>query len=342
MKGASGHAVIAGAGLIGRLMALRLLRRGWRVSLFDPAGCEVRSSAAYTGAGMLAPFCELLSAEPLISELGAESVAHWREILATLFRSVPLADNGTLVVAHGPDRAELERLKRRAAGHWEAVTRDRLAALEPELTAFGHGLFFAGEGHIDNRALLVALADWLHRQRDLEWIDGVVDERAADWHLDCRGLGARGDDSELRGVRGELIYVRAAEVSLRRAVRLMHPRYPLYVVPRADGVYVIGATQIESEELSGVTVRSALELLSALYSLHPGFAEAEVLESSVNCRPAYPDNLPRITIRGQQMQINGLFRHGFLLGPRVTELACRIMAGGKAMGVEKRLVRSET
>ncbi len=340
MNGAARHAVIAGAGLVGRLMALRLLQRGWRVSLFDPAGREARTSAAYTGAGMLAPFCELQSAEPLISELGRQSVAEWRELLSILPRPVALAENGTLVVAHGPDRPELERLQRRARGHWEAVQGQRLAALEPELTGFARGLYFAGEGHINNRELLEALADWLQQQRNLEWNDGAADGRPAEWHLDCRGFGAREDDPELRGVRGELLYVHAPEVSLRRAVRLMHPRYPLYVVPRADHVYVIGATEIESEELSGVTVRSALELLSALYSLHPGFAEAEVLESSVNCRPAYPDNLPRITVQGTQMRLNGLFRHGFLLGPRITDVACRLIEGGTAVGVEAAIVRS--
>jgi glycine oxidase len=340
MSGAAGKVVIAGAGLIGRLMAMRLLRRGWRVTLYDPFGPEARSSAAYTGAGMLAPYCELESAETLVSELGRRSIAEWRALLSVLERPVALAENGTLVVAHGPDQPELERLERRARGHWEAVRGPRLAALEPELVGFGRGLYFAGEGHINNRELLLALGDWLQRQPKLDWHHQSWDGCGAEHYLDCRGLGSRNDDPELRGVRGELLYVRAPEVQLRRAVRLMHPRYPLYVVPRAAGVYVIGATQIESEERSGITVRSALELLSALYSLHSGFAEAEVLESSVNCRPAYPDNLPRITLLHNGMRINGLFRHGFLLAPRITDLACRLLEGQQPNSDETRLVRT--
>ena len=339
MAHSAGHATVAGAGLVGRLMALRLLRRGWQVTLFDPGGREARGSAAYTGAGMLAPYCELESAEPLVSEMGRQAVTDWRALLASLRRPVALADNGTLVVAHGPDQPELERLERRARGHWESVRGARLAELEPELVGFRRGLYFPAEGHINNRELLLALADWLEQQPGLSWIDAEHDGRPAELTLDCRGLGARVDDPELRGVRGELLYVRAPEVHLNRPVRLMHPRYPLYVVPRQGQVYVIGATQIESEDLGGIKVRSALELLSALYSLHSGFAEAEVLESSVSCRPAYPDNLPRITVRGRNLRINGLFRHGFLLAPWITDLACRLIEGRQPDPLEASVVR---
>jgi glycine oxidase len=90
--------------------------------------------------------------------------------------------------------------------------------------------------------------------------------------------------------------------------------------------------------MGGITVRSCLELLSALYSLHPGFAESEVLETSVNCRPAYPDNLPRIRFSPGDMRINGLYRHGFLLGPRITDIACRVILGGTIDPNESKIV----
>ena len=323
----TGRAAIAGAGLVGRLMALKLLQRGWKVELFDPDSREGRASAAYTGAGMLAPYCELESSEPLISELGRDSVEEWRGIIDELARPVALQAAGTLVVAHGRDARELERLRQRTGDHAEVVGAERVKSLEPELTTFRRGLYFAGEGHVDNRQLLTALEQTLLSFSGLRW---TRDELAVDNYdlvVDCRGLGARIDDAELRGVRGEVIYVRAPEVELNRPVRLMHPRYPLYVVPRADHVFVIGATQIESDHMSGITVRSSLELLSALMSLHTGFAEAAVLETCVNCRPAYPDNLPRIRVSPGRVHINGLYRHGFLLGPRITEIACRVIAG---------------
>ena len=88
--------------------------------------------------------------------------------------------------------------------------------------------------------------------------------------IDCRGFAARDALPELRGVRGEMLLVRTREISLRRPVRLLHPRIPLYIAPRADGVFMIGATMIESADQGGVSVRSAIELLSAAYALHPG------------------------------------------------------------------------
>ncbi len=334
----TGLASIAGAGLMGRLMALKLLFRGWEVRLLDPDSRAGHSSAAYTGAGMLAPCCELEGSEPLISQLGRESVSEWRGIVEQLKAPVALQAAGTLVVAHGRDARELERLRHRTGGCGEVVGEDRLRELEPELTTFRRGLYFAGEGHIDNRQLLAALERTLLSFPRLQWIRGKLEEDAGDLVVDCRGLGARPDDSELRGVRGEVIYVRAPDVRLNRPVRLMHPRYPLYVVPRAEHVFVIGATQIESDYLGGITVRSSLELLSALMSLHPGFAEAEVMETCVNCRPAYPDNLPRIRVSPGRVRINGLYRHGFLLGPRLAEIACRVIGGERIEALESRIV----
>lgn len=96
----------------------------------------------------------------------------------------------------------------------------------------------------------------------------------------------------------------------------MHPRYRLYLVPRGHNhLYVVGATQIESNDRGPVTVRSSLELLSAAYSLHSGFAEARIVELRTNCRPALRDNLPKIECEQGLIRVNGLFRHGFLLSP---------------------------
>jgi glycine oxidase len=82
---------------------------------------------------------------------------------------------------------------------------------------------------------------------------------------------------------------------------------------------MIGATSIESED-RGVSLRSALELLSAAYALHPSFGEARIVEFGAALRPAYSDNLPRIAVEGQRISVNGLYRHGFLLAPALAEL----------------------
>ena len=139
--------------------------------------------------------------------------------------------------------------------------------------------------------------------------------------IDCRGLAAPSDGQRLRGVRGELIWLHAPQVKLKHLVRLMHPRYKLYIVPRENDTYIIGASQLESEFEGNITVRSALELLSAAYSVHSGFAEAEILKTDTNLRPAYPDNQPQINVDNKCISINGLFRHGYLLTPALCDIA---------------------
>ncbi len=165
-----------------------------------------------------------------------------------------------------------------------------------------------------------------------------------DWILDCRGLGSKADTTfnddacdatsyiisktnKLRGVRGEVARIRAPGVHLTRPVRLMHPRYPIYIAPKADGLFVVGATQIESEDSRNPTVRSTLELLSACFSVHSGFAEAEILSIESGLRPAYLDNEPKIIVKERQVSVNGLFRHGYLLAPVMLQQCLNIIKG---------------
>jgi len=88
---------------------------------------------------------------------------------------------------------------------------------------------------------------------------------------------------------------------------------------------MLGATMIESCSAAHISVRSVLELLSAAYALNPAFGEAEVLEVGVDCRPAYPDNLPRIRRDGNLISSNGLFRHGFLLAPAMARMVADLI-----------------
>jgi glycine oxidase len=97
----------------------------------------------------------------------------------------------------------------------------------------------------------------------------------------------------------------------------MHPRYQLYIAPKTKGFYVVGATEIESEDCGPMTVRSSMELLSAAYSVHSGFAEANIRQHVVQIRPAFSDNQPKISVHQRLIQVNGLFRHGFLIAPVV-------------------------
>jgi glycine oxidase len=111
------------------------------------------------------------------------------------------------------------------------------------------------------------------------------------------------------------------DIELNHMLRLLHPRHPVYLVPRPEGRLVVGATSIESEDRSPVSVRGVLELLSSAYSLIPALAEARVLEFSTQVRPALPDNLPALRFDRERktLHINGLYRHGFLLTPTIVE-----------------------
>jgi glycine oxidase len=119
-------------------------------------------------------------------------------------------------------------------------------------------------------------------------------------------------------------------VQLLRPVRLLHHRHPIYIVPRAQGVFMIGATTIESDTGGGVSLRSAGELLTLAYSLHPAFAEAEILELNAGLRPAFPDHRPQIRVRGRHLFVNGLYRHGFLLAPALAEQVVHYLRSGAA------------
>ncbi len=147
-----------------------------------------------------------------------------------------------------------------------------------------------------------------------------MNNREFDYIIDCRGLGAK-QDQPLRGVRGEVARLYAPEVNLTRPVRLMHPRYPIYIAPKPNHEYVIGATEIESQDTDPATVRSTLELLSAAYTVHSGFAEARLLNIQTGLRPAFSDNRPQVKKTSKVISINGLYRHGYMLAPALVAQA---------------------
>ena len=275
--------------------------------------------------GMLAPWCERESCGELIARLGAESLPWWQA------RFPGTVVNGTLVVAHARDTGELLQFGRRTA-HFERVGADRIAGLEPELAGrFAHGLYFPEEGFLEPRAALAALLDRLSTL-------GVpvrfgLEARPADLAgrtvVDCSGLEARATLADLRGVKGEMLLLHQQEIRLHRPVRLLHPRLPVYIVPRAPGLYMVGATAIESDDAGRITARSMLDLLSAAYALHPAFGEAGIVETAAGVRPAFPDNQPRLRRVGGTLYVNGLYRHGFLIAPALARRAAGMVLDGR-------------
>jgi glycine oxidase len=305
---------VIGAGIAGGWQALLFAKAGHKVTLFERSDAGMTEATSHWAGGMLAPYCEREASEPVISRLGIRSLDLWRnEFPDTTF-------NGSLVVSHPRDRSDYERFARLTSGY-RRLGAEAVTELEPSLDGrFRDALFFPEEGHVEPRAVLPELharianaggAIHFGSEQGPDETDGIV--------IDCRGLFARDTQPNLRGVKGEMVIVETDEIALSRPVRLIHPRWPLYIIPRANHQFMIGATSIERED-DGVSVRSALELLSAAYAVHPAFGEARIVEIGSGLRPAFPDNLPRIAIHDRKIAVNGLYRHGFLLAPALAEL----------------------
>ncbi|SDF35243.1 glycine oxidase [Bosea robiniae] len=308
---------VVGAGVVGLACATELLARGAQVTVHERGPRIGAEACSWYAGGMLAPWCEGESAEEPVIRLGQQAADWWARHAGGVVR------NGTLVVAPSRDRSELRRFGQRTS-HFEEIDGDAVAVLEPDLAGrFSRGLFFAREGHLDPREAIAALAERLVANGGTIHFDSAVEpvDLDADTALDCRGLAARNVLPGLRGVKGEMLLLRSDDISLSRPVRLLHPRIPLYIVPRADGLFMVGATMIESGERRRISARAMLELLGAAYALHPAFGEAEVVEIGTDARPAFPDNLPRLTRRGRVIHVNGLYRHGFLLSPAMARMA---------------------
>lgn len=336
---------IAGAGLLGRLLAWRLAGAGHRVQVFDPADdasarFDGRHAAAFSAAGMLSPLAELEHAGDTIAGLGWRSLPAWQQIVSRLQAPPFFARRGSLLLAHrGDDGAAqrvLARLRHPPAGMAapRPLSADELGTLEPSLHGASRAWLLADEGQIDPIAALVALhadasrhgAAWHWRRPVAEVAPGAIvtadgERHRVDWAFDVRGLGARaaGWTCELRGVRGETVWLHAPAHGLTRPVRLLHPRHRVYLVPRPGDIVVVGATEIESEDRSPVSLRSAVELMAAAHSVMPALAEARIVRLDSNLRPALPDHQPRTERVDGRVAINGLFRHGWLVAPALVD-----------------------
>jgi glycine oxidase len=340
--------VVLGAGLMGRLLSWQLARRGHAVTVYEAGQPDARQSAARAAAAMLAPLAESAVADDTVVHMGVHGLKRWPELLAELETPVFFQQLGTLVVWHRQDAAEaqrmrlhLERLSQRLPNLPQAQSLDAqaLAQMEPNLSHFRQAIYLPGEGQLDNQALLEALLGALAKLGvQMHWGSARVPQDfkpgqagQPDWLFDCRGLGAQAQCPGLRGVRGEVLTLHAPHVSLQRPTRLLHPRYPLYIAPKTEGIFRVGATEIESEDNSPMSVRSALELLSAAYTVDSGFGEARIVEMITQCRPTLPDNQPQLCWLGpRSLQLNGLYRHGYMIAPAMLDIALELFDQGQS------------
>ncbi len=342
---------IAGAGLLGRLLAFQLARAGHAVTVFDPAAnADARVAAGWTAAGMLSPMAELETANLAVFEQGVRSLALWQGIVSQLQDVVPshpvmFKQLGSLLLAHKGDEGAAKRMidllahktpSQYAEHAPQALSSMALRSANPAIHTSGSAWLLPIEGQIDTVQAMTAMTaaatklgvTWHWNESVISLQQGVIktvkEDFSFDWVFDVRGTGAK-SDLTVRGVRGEIFWLHAPNVELKRPIRLLHPRHRVYLVPRDGNRIVVGASEIESEDRSPISLRSTVELLAAAHSVIPELAEARIIHSETNLRPALLDNLPRLDVQDGITRINGLFRHGWLIAPVLVEQAMNKM-----------------
>ena len=142
---------VIGAGIAGAWQALLFAQAGHAVTLYERSDAAMTLATSHWAGGMLAPWCEAETSEPVIGRLGTRALDLWRE----QFPNTPF--KGSLVVAHARDRADYERFARLTSGY-RRLDAQGIGEIEPSLEGrFREGLFYAGEGHVEPRRVLAQL-----------------------------------------------------------------------------------------------------------------------------------------------------------------------------------------
>jgi glycine oxidase len=313
---------------------------------------------------MLAPVSETRYGEEHVLELGLESLRRYpgfvSELEAETNRSVGLRRDGTLVAAtDAGDRAMLVELHDFQASlglDATMLTSRECRSLEPTLSPEVRcGLLVTSDHSVDNRRLTAALlaavrarsAD-LVRARAVEvdlnsagrhrvlCDDGtavagdVVVLAAGPWSAGIPGIPVA-DRPNVRPVKGEILRMqaRAGAQLPTRSIRALVNGHEVYLVPRADGELVVGATVEELGFDTTVRTGAVRELLRDARAAFPGLDELEFTEAIAALRPGSPDNAPMIgwTSTPGLLVAAGHYRNGILLTPVTADLVCDLIVG---------------
>lgn len=316
---------IIGAGIMGRTLCCHLLDNCYETRLFDKDTLAAKKNCSFTAAGLLSAYAETKSCMPALAEIGSAAIDYWRDFTKRQKTKIFFDDSGSICIAD--DRAELQNFKKILLTKFSSDVFQEIMVgnIEPEVMSnYRSGLYLPREAQIDAQKLLMTLATVIRQKKVFRKISidpqekkNLAQQSQCDWLIDCRGLGARPELKNLRGVRGELLVVEAPDVHLKHVIRYFHPRYDIYILPRSNNIFLIGASCIESEDYSAITVKATLELLSAAYSIHRGFGEAKVIANKTHCRPAFNENVPKLFVDYERkiITVNGLYRYGFLFAP---------------------------
>lgn len=331
----TGTVAVVGGGVIGLSVAWRCAQQGCRVTVYEHG-----SGASWVAAGMLAPVSEAYFGEQELTGLLVAASAQWPDFAAELARlgETGFRTEGTLQVAlTADDLAEAERLW----GYHQALglpvtrlpageLREREPSLHPRLRA---GAYAPQDRQADPRRLLTALRA-AASAAGAELVDRrVVDlaEVATDQVVVAAGCGSAAlTGLPVRPVKGQLLRLRAPDgvPGFTHVIRGWADGRRVYLVPRADGEVVVGAS--EEERTDAVpTAGAVLELLRAAADLVPELSEYELVEVGVGHRPGTPDNAPILgRLRPGVVVATGHYRHGVLLAPATADAICELVTTG--------------
>jgi glycine oxidase len=352
--------VVAGGGVIGTAIAWRAAAAGLDVVLVDPGQGDAASLVA---AGMLAPVSEALFGEGALLQLNLLAVRRFGSFAAELEEAtghrVGLRREGTLAVAYDPgDYAALIRLTafRRSAG-LDAEELDSRACrqLEPFLTPDVHGgVLFPGDWSVDNRRYAAALGDAARSAKVRFMQDRVLEVRAGGGRV--RGVRLAGGDIDaahvvvaagcwsgavgglpdalravVRPVKGQLLRLRhpaGMPPVISHTIRALVRGTDVYLVPRADGEVIVGATQEERGPDRTVTAGAVHDLLHDAMSVLPVTSELILAETCAGLRPGTPDNGPVVGRCGPDGLVlaTGHYRNGILMSPVTADATVALLA----------------
>lgn len=301
---------VIGTGIAGLTAALEAVNHGSVTVFSDPN----RPPASRCAGGMIAPYSE---SDTLDLDLQALAVRHslpyWKELAEK--HAIHYAENGTLVVAHEADSGYLKRFQTHLPqGTYELLNKQDLTEKESLLARrYNGGLWVYDEAYMDTAQMLNAMKAEIAKSAEI--IAHPFPENYQDYDLIIEATGRSAKIEGMRTVKGERILLRCPDIKLSHCVRIMHPRYPLYIVPHAQNIFMVGATMIEDNESDEFSLRSAMELMSAFTSLGAQVLESDIIAMETGHRPAFTNHRPRIIREGKKVQVNGVYRHGFLLAP---------------------------
>ncbi len=351
---------IVGGGPIGLAIAWRCAQRGLAVTVYDPAP---GTGAGQVAAGMLAPATEAHFGEESLRELLVESARRWpdfaRELESASGLEVGYRTEGTLLVALTDDDlravARLCDYYARAGLVVQPLRPAQLREREPLLAPRIRGGAFAPDDHqVDPRRVLAALLRAIERAgvqlrheavADLSTVDADVVVLAAGWAsaalagtvsaalagtVEADAVG-RPAGLPVRPVKGQIVRLRAAQPTLRHVLRGEASGRAVYLVPRADGELVVGATTEERGADTTVTAGAVLDLLRPAAELVPEIAEYSLVEVSAGLRPGTPDNAPLLGMVCPGVVVaTGHYRHGILLTPVTADAIAELVVTGSA------------